>query len=146
MRVYGALDEFKLLHELFVDMEAAGGIDEQQVTEPSFCLIERLLADCNRRCLRIRIVHRQIDFLAEDLELFDSSGAIDVGGNQIGSSFLISFQIPRQLGHGGSLTRPLQADQHDHYGRGGFEVELTMLATQQTGQFVTDYFEELLLG
>jgi hypothetical protein len=40
----------------------------------------------------------------------------------------------------------LQAYQHDHYGRGSFEVERTMLATQQAGELVTDDFKELLLG
>ena len=75
------LDGLELTHELLVDLQTAGGIDDDEAESRLLRVFDRGLGKL--RWLLARLVeHRHVDLLAERLQLGDGSRPIRVGGDQ----------------------------------------------------------------
>ena len=84
--LHGVADVGGLLHHLGVDAEAAGGVDDDDVVAAS---AGRARAACGRRVDRVadaaaRVGREDVDagLLADDLQLLDGVGALEVAGDE----------------------------------------------------------------
>jgi hypothetical protein len=137
-------DGDELVHQLLVDVQAAGGVDDDDV--------ERVLArplDASARghdrIGRVLAVDRHLDLAAELLELVDRRRALEVGGDEPGLPLLLA-QEERELGRGGRLSRALEAGEQDHRRRAPAEGELRAAGAHQLGQLLVDDLHDLLAG
>src|SRR6185369_3269554 len=71
------LDLLELRHERVVDREPAGGVVDDDVVLLLLRLLERAPAELGRLEPR-DVEHRDVELLAEDAELIDGGGAVDV--------------------------------------------------------------------
>ena len=88
-------DARELVHQLLVDLQAAGGVDDHRVE----ALVARALEPAARRLdrvLGVGAVDGDLDLLAELLELVDRGGALQVGGDEAGLAALLA-QVQREL-------------------------------------------------
>ncbi len=146
MRPHGVFDRGQFLHQFFIDVEPARGIDQQHVAEFLLRFLQRALANHHRRDLRIGIVDGKLQFSAEDFQLVDGGGSVHVGRNQIGRALLVSLQIAGEFRQGSCFAGALQTDQHDHHGRSGLEIDVLVFAAEKPNHLITDDFDKLLLG
>ena len=105
------LDLLELGHELLVDREPAGGVEDRRRRLLPLRGLERAAAHLGRRDARL-VEHRDAELLAEHLELLDGGGPVDVGGDEERLLALLEEQV-RELAGGGRLTGALEADHHD---------------------------------
>ena len=133
-----------LVHQLLVDVEAARGVEHQDVEALKLGRLHRALRDFDRPLTRDDRQGRDVDLLAEDGELFLRGGAIDVERRHQHLFALFFLEPLGDLGGGGGLTRALQADHHDDRGRGDVEIELGGFGTEHFGQRVADDLDHLL--
>ena len=76
-----AVDLPQLVHQLLVDVQPAGGVEDDGVAE-LFCLAcATALLQTSTGVRRFRI-DRDADLLAEHLELLDGGGSLQVGGDE----------------------------------------------------------------
>src|SRR5262249_2215008 len=109
IRLNLAVDLVQLVHQLSIDLEPAGGVENDHVEAVLFRVSDGVLADLDRvGCLRI---DRDVDLLAEDLELLDGGGALQVGRDEEWATTLVA-KLERQLAARGRLARPLEAAHH----------------------------------
>src|SRR6478736_7932301 len=96
--------------------------------------------DLERRAT-LEVEHRNGQRLAEHLELLDGSGALHVGGDEQRRLALL-LEPARELGRGGRLAGPLQADHHHAGGAGVGEGDgLALVAHHGHELFVADAHE-----
>ena len=86
---------------------------------------------------------REIDLLAERLQLLDRGRTVDVGGDQQRLRALL-FQTQRELAGLRRLTRALQTDQHDDRRRRVGELQARLRAAEQLDQLVVDDLDDRL--
>ncbi len=93
----------ELGHQLLVDLQAAGGVDDHGVEprlpcagEPAACRLDRVL--------RVGAEDGDLNLRAELLELVDRCGALQVGGDQARLAALAA-QVQRELRSGRRLAR-----------------------------------------
>ena len=143
----GVADVGGLLHQLGVDAEAAGGVDDDDVVQRALGLLDR-----GRRATRDRVADavaglggedRYADPLAVDLELVDGVGALQVAGDQQrGLALLLEPQ--RELGGQRRLAGALEAGEHDD-GRAGLGVaQPAGLAAEDRDELLVDDLDDLL--
>ena len=107
------VDQTQLIHQLLIDRQAAGGIqnDDGDVFLASFG--DGVAANLNR-ILGARLgVHGHIQLLADDVQLFDGGRSLQVGRDKHGLRLAL-HQRSRQLAAGGGLAGALQAAQHQN--------------------------------
>ena len=80
MRLDRASDLDELVHQLLVDVQAAGGVDDQHVLALGLGLVERPRGDVDRVALGALLVDVGADLLADLDELVDRGRAVDVAG------------------------------------------------------------------
>ena len=142
--LYRFLDAPQLVHELFVDVEASGGIQDQNIIAVVPGMQDRLAGDLHRVSLP-HLKHRHAGLLADDLQLLDRSRTIDVTGCQQ-RTLAALLEIPGQLGTVGGLTGTLKAAHHNDGGDLRREGDPGVGGTHQFGQFVIDDLDDLLGG
>ena len=136
-------DGGELVHELLVDVEPAGGVDDEDVAPLRAGLVEALLRHLDRVLRRAVEVDRDLDLLAELLELVDRGRALEVGGHERRRlPFLAEEQ--RELGRRGRLPRALQAGEENDRRRTAGERELGASLAHDRGQLVVDDLHDLL--
>ena len=125
-------------------METAGGIDDDGVKPVFDCVLDGFLRRADG-ILRAALEHGQPGLLANDLQLFDGSGAIDVAGGQqhVLAVFLEHFAQLRAVRR---LARSLQAAHQDDRRRLGSDLKLTVGAAHQRNELFVDNFNDLLRG
>ena len=100
-------DAHELLHELVVDVQPAGGVDDGHVA-----LLARegdaVARDVDRVDVGAGRVDRHADALGQRDELVDGGRTVDVGGDQHRALAVLLEQLG-QLGAGRGLARALQA-------------------------------------
>ena len=90
-------------------------------------------------------VHRDVELLAERLELVDSGGTIDVARDETRWR-LLALELARELGGGRRLTGTLKSDHHDDRRRHGAELEPLAPLAEHRRELVVDDLDELLAG
>ena len=75
------LDVLQLLHELFIDMQTAGGIEDHDIVAVVFRVANRFLRDPDG-VFGAHLKDRYLRLRADDLQLFDRRGTIDVARDQ----------------------------------------------------------------
>ena len=88
----------------------------------------------------------QAELLAENAKLLDRGGPVDVERRQIRSLAALCAEPARELRGGRRLAGAVQADEHQHDGRGPAEVERDALLAEQPDQLAMDELDEVLLG
>ena len=138
------LDFLQLLHQRFVDVQAAGGVDDQHVLAVIPGVLDGFLGGFDG-ALGALFKHRHAHLLTHHLQLLDSGGAVNIAGGQQGL-FALLGEITRQLGGHGGFTGALQAAEHvdrRHRRRPG---QLGVAAAHERGQLFVDNFDDLLPG
>ena len=133
-----------LLHQLGVDRQPAGGVDDQHVTAEADGLLQALLGHRDR--VGRLAEDRDPGLLAEDPELLDGGRALQVGADEQRVATLAPLVPRRQLGGGGGLAGSLQAGQKNDGRRAGGVGEPQGLAAQDVAQLVVDDLDDLLAG
>ena len=88
-------------------------------------------------------VDRDVELLAERLELVDGCRPVDVAGDHQRALALLAHEVGELRGRGG-LAGALQPDEHDDVGNAPGEHELRTRAAEQVGQLVEDDLDDLL--
>ncbi len=139
-----ALQHLQFVHQLGVDVEAAGGVDEDYVVGGELCFadgaahdFERFVGSCAWPAWRASG--------AGDLgELFACGGAIDVSGDDHRPMAVFSEPFAHFSG-GGGFAGALQADNEPDRRRARTELRFRF-AAEQVGEFVAHDFYDLLIG
>ena len=143
MRFHRLFDSDQFVHERLVDLQASRGIDDQNVVASAlrffFCL------ECDVLCDLVVAVgkDRNIDRLADDLELIDRRRSVDIAGREH-RLFAVFLEICRELAAGGGLTGTLQTD-HQECGKSARCIgQLAVGAAHHFDQLVVYDFDYLL--
>ena len=142
----GVADVGGLLHQLGVDAEAAGGVDDDDVVQLALGLLDRGAGDRDRVADAVAGLGGEdgyADPLAVDLELVDGVGALEVGRHQQRRLALL-LEPERELGGQRRLAGTLEAGEHDD-GRAGLGVaEPAGLAAEDLDELLVDDLDDLL--
>ena len=142
--LHGFLDAGQLVHQLGVDVQAAGGVDNQHIPLVVAGVIDSFPGGFHR-ILGTLFKHGHLHLLAHHLQLLDGGRTVNVTGGQHGL-FALLRQIPGQLGGHGGFARALQAAEHIHRQRRGRPGQPGILPTHQLGHFLADDLDHLLPG
>ena len=142
LRLDGVLDANQLVHQHFVDLQTAGGIDDQHVAAQVAGTLDGFLRGLNG-ILGAVLVNRHLHLLTDHLQLLDSGGAVDVTGGEHGLLALLD-QPTGQLGGHGGLTGALQTAEHVDRQRAGGPGQLGVLAAHKLGHLIADDGNDLL--
>ncbi len=104
-------------HQLFVDVLAAGGVEDDDVIAADLGARHGAPGDIDRALAGDDRQRRHLGLLAQDLELLHGGGAVDVERGHQHPLLLSRLQQQAELGRGGGLARALQADHQDRRGR-----------------------------
>ena len=107
-------DAADLVHQLVVDGQAAGGVDDDDVATDACGPRRRPCAHASTGIGRLA-EDRHVDLAAEGAQLLDGGGALEVGADQQRVAALL-LEPAGQLGRVGGLARALEAG-HQHDGR-----------------------------
>jgi hypothetical protein len=134
-------EAFHLLDQFLVDLEAAGGVEDDAVLSRRLGGGEGGRADGGDVARGPVGVEAQFLLLREDLELVDSRGAVDVAGRHERAVTTL-LQQPAELGRRGGLPGAMEADHQDLQGPGGGELGRAL--AEELYQFVVDDLDDLL--
>ena len=144
----GGPDVDGLAHHLFVDAEAPGGVDHHDV-------VPELLGPRQARSrhrygvadavARLGRPHVDPRLPADNLELVDRVGALEVGGDEQNLPVALGPQPPAELAGEGRLACALESGEHDD-GRPAGKVELAGFAAEDFNELVVDDLDHLLAG
>ena len=135
----------QLVHQVVVDVQAARGVDDQDVAVLGLRLVERPLGDVDGVTIRALGIDVGAGAAADGDQLVDRRRAIDVAGSE-GDVLAVLAQQAGQLAAGGRLTRALQAGHQDHGRPLRGEREVAPGAAHQRGQLLVDDLHDLLAG
>ena len=135
-------DLLELLHELFVDMQTAGGIQDHHVVAVVLRVTDSLLRDLDR-ILGTHFKDRHAGFLADDLQLVDRRRAVDIAGDQHGT-VILRLEHFGELCRVGGFTGTLQAAHHNDRRRLGSKLQTGVFAAHQGGQLLVDDLDDHL--
>src|ERR671933_882649 len=136
------LDE--LVHERRVDVQAAGGVDDEDVLAVHLGLVERPPRDVDRRAVGALLVDVGADLRAELDELVDRGRAVDVARRHRDRRAVLGLQVARELRAGGRLAGALQAGHEDHGRRARREGDAHRGAANERGELLVDDLDDLL--
>ena len=135
-------DGREFLHQVLVDLEPAGGVDDHDVGAVAPGLLECRLHEPRRLGLPVD-VDRHVDPLAERLELVDRRRALEVGRHEQ-RALPLALQVFGELGCGRRLAGALEPDHEDHERRGGRANERNLLGAEGDDQLLVDDLDDLL--
>ena len=141
--LHGLRDLADLLHQLGVDRQAAGGVDDQHVTPESAGLGQASGGGVDRVARLAE--HRHVDLAAEGAQLLDGGRALQVGADEQWLATL-ALEPAGQLGAVGRLARALQSGHQHHGGWPAGIGDLERLATEHGGELGVDDLDDLLAG
>ena len=145
---HGIADRDRLVHHLLIDAQAAGGIDDDDVDAAlagEFDAGARNLDGVTHAIARLGGPHLDAGALADDLELLDSVGALEVGGHEEDGLALLAQPLAELSGQR-RLTSALEASQHEDGRAGLCEGQLTGGAAQNLNELVVNDRDDLLAG
>ena len=135
MRLHRPIDALHFLHQLLVDVQPPGRIDDQRVVDAA----ARLLPAAARAIaggLLPRRARKEIgaDALGDALQLQDRRRAAHIGADQQHPAALTLLEPARELAGGGGLARALQPGEQHHLRRLNVERKAGLRLTQQCDQ------------
>ena len=139
------LDRDQLVHQLAVDVEATGGVDDQDVGPLLLDLVERPAGDLDRIGLDAALVAGDLGLLGEPLQLLDGGGALGVAGGD-GDGLLLLAEVAGELRGRGRLAGALKPRHQDHRRALRGEHEVAAGAAHQLGQLLVDDLDDHLAG
>ena len=142
MRLRLAPDGRELLHQLLVDVEAAGGVEDHDVAPVGLGALDAVVHGLDRIAALVG-VDRHADLLAELDELVDRRGTLQVGGDERRLLALLREQ-ERELAGGGGLARALQACEEDRGGRPLREGEAGVGRAEEVRELLVHDLHDLL--
>ncbi len=162
MGVERGVDLLQLVHEGVIDVEAACGVEDEDVGTFGFGGGEGVFADLGGNADGFAVLGDFIgfgvevdlsaaahfgDLFGEDLELRDGCGALEVSGAEH-DVFALLFELGGELATGGGFAGALEAAHHDDGGAGGDEHEtgLVFLVAHELNELVIDELDHLLAG
>src|SRR4051794_26787510 len=137
-------DVDELLHELSVDVQAAGGVDDEDVLAVHLRLVERPPRDVDRRAVGALLVDVGADLGAELDELVDRGRAVHVARRHRDGRAVLRLQVAGELGARRRLARALEAGHEDHGRRARRERDAHRGAAHQRGELLVDDLDDLL--
>ena len=146
--VHGGADVRGLLHEHLVDAEAAGGVDDDDVVELRAGDVHRVRRDLDRiadAVAGLGCVGEGAGALADDLELVDGIGPLEVGGDEH-RPVALGLEPVGELAGERRLARALESGEHDHGRRALGELQATGLPAEDPDELVVDDLDDLLAG
>ena len=138
-------------HQFFVDVQAAGGVDDERVAAHDDGFAAGFFGQTlDKRgagglALLVAFVEARLDLLGDDLELLARGGAVDVDRNEHGTVTTL-FEPGGQLAGGRGFAGALQAGHENDGGRLGGEVEAGGISAEQGDELVANDFDHLLGG
>ena len=140
----GLVEGGNLVHQLLIDREAAGGIDDHDAVALGTGLGDGVLRDADRILLPFFGIDGNADALAEDLELLDGGRAEGVAGCEEDLHAALALDMQGELAGEGRLTGTIEAGDEDDRGA-ALDVDILRLAAHEGGQFVVDDLDHHLL-
>ena len=141
LRMFGGL-----LHQLGVDAEAAGGVDDDDVVLLALGLFDAVLRDLDRVADAVAGLGREdgdAGLLADDLQLGDGVRALEVGRDEQRRVAVLGEPL-RELARERRLAGALEAGEHDDRRRLLRELEATLLAAEDRDELLVDDLHDLL--
>ena len=137
-------DPWELVHQRVVDLQPAGGIDDDDVATLRASLLD---PDASRlyRVLALGARDGDLELPAELLELRHGRGPLKVGGDEKRRAAVLA-QHQRELAGCRRLPRALEADEQDHRRRPPGEREPRVAAAHDPRQLLVDDLHDLLAG
>src|SRR5581483_5138497 len=143
VRLDELVDPLQLVHQLLVDLEPAGGVEDHGVVERPLGLRHGVAAHVHR--VGLLAVDRDVDLLAERLELLDGPGPLEVRRGEHRLAAAVA-ERQRQLRRGGRLARALEAAEHE-YDRAVRPLRDAVIdRAHQPDEFLVDDLDDLLGG
>ena len=134
-----------LVHQPFVQGDAAGGVQDEDVEALELGGLQRPARDLDRALARHDGQGRDLDLLAQGGQLLHRGRTARIEGGQHDLLAIEPGQAQRQLGGGGRLARALQAGHQHDGGRVGVGVQRDRLfAAQHLDQAVIDDLDHLI--
>ena len=138
-------DLLELREHRLVNLEAPGGVEDDDVAIEPPCLLQPALAEIGGLALAVGHGDRDLVVLAQLLQLLGRRRTLGVGRHEERA-----MSVPpggeRELGAGGGLAAALEADEHHHGGRLRLVAQLALLPAQQRHQLLVDDLHDLLAG
>ena len=139
-----AIDHRELAHQLGIDVQPAGRVENHHVGAGLLGLLHRGLAQ-RHGILRPQVgIDRQAELLAEHLQLLDGRRALQVGGHQHRLP-AVQLEQPPELAAGGRLAGALQSAEHQHRDAAA-EMQRMVDRPHQVDQLLMDDVDQLLGG
>ena len=138
-------------HQLFVDVQAAGGVDDERVAAHDDGFAAGFLGQAldergaGGLALLVAFVEARLDLLGDDFELLARGGAVDVDRDEHGAVTAL-FEPGGELAGGGGFAGALQAGHENDGGRLGGEFEARRVFAEEGDQLVADDLDDLLGG
>ena len=140
------LDRRGLGHQLFVDMRAAGGVEQQHVIAAELGGFQRAGSDLRGTLAGDDGERRHAGLLAQHAELLLRRGTPRIERGHQHFLLVALLQALAELGGRGGLAGALQADQHHRHGRRGGEVDALRIRPEHPHQLVIDDLDDHLAG
>ena len=139
------IDLPQLVHRHFIDVQPAGGVEDDGIEEVLLGVVEGVAADVDGIGGRRFAVDRHADLLAEHFELIDGGGTLQVGGDQQRLAAALA-QRQGELAGRGRFALTLQTAEHEDGRPILGEVEAGIDRPHEGDQLVVDDLEDLLAG
>ena len=140
------LDLGRLGHQLFVDMGAAGGVEQKHVIAAELGRLDGATGDGNRPFTGDDREGGDAGLLAQHAELLLRRGPPRVERGHQHFLLVACLEPLAELGGGRGLARALQADQHHHHRRRRGEVDPLRVMAEHTHQLVMHDLDDHLAG
>ena len=142
-RLDGAGDLFDLVHHPVVELDPAGGVDDDVRMGVADAEFESAPGNVDRTGPGALLMDGHVNLLAQGLQLSDGGRAVGVGGDHDRAAAVLA-ERQGQLGRCGGFARALEPDHENHRRwtlRGG---QAGSLAAEQFHQVVVDDLGDLL--
>ncbi len=141
--LHDGAETFHFLNQILVDLETAGGVEDDDVGIGLGRDVQRLLGDRGDILGHAVAVETEFFLLGEDLKLVDGGGTINVARGDEGAAATLLEQLA-EFGGGGGFARTMQTD-HENFER-ALGIEFGGAFAEEGDQFVVDDFDDLLAG
>ncbi len=120
MRLHLDVDGLEFLHQGLVDVQTAGGIEDDDVAAVFLRELNCVAADLDGVFVFTLGVDGRVSLLAEGVQLIDGGGTLQIGGDEEGI-FALGFEVLGEFPAGSGFAGALEATEHDDGRRGGDE-------------------------
>ena len=144
LRLNRLLDAAQLVHQRLVDLQTSRGVDNDDVKSRVCRVTDGRSCDFNRVRFVAKGEDGGLDVFADDLQLLNGRGTVNVGRNEQGIATLLSQQCGELAGMR-RLAGALQPAEHEDGWRTTRECQ-GLRAAQKGGQLFVDDLDNLLGG